>query len=159
MMHLFSQAILLKLLGTILQYGMVFLMFYFLVNLLRSINQDFKVPFQQAENIPNAKRENRPESVHAKLKVIQGQNLLPNSVYDVGESLTIGRNIHTDICIDDDFVSHEHVCIANDEKGFLLTDLRSTNGTFVNGHKVSGKCLLTDGDEIKIGAVTFQFVR
>ncbi len=60
----------------------------------------------------------------------------------------IGRGRDADICVDNrGMISKEHVRIQRDAQGALLVDA-STNGTYVNGRRVSGTCRLAFGDRI-----------
>lgn len=76
----------------------------------------------------------------------------------VGESdsITIGRRESCDIVLEDLVVSGTHAKIEALERGFLLTDLKSKNGTFVNGQMVASQWL-RNGDAIRIGGVTMTF--
>lgn len=77
------------------------------------------------------------------------------SVTRAGRSLTIGRNPECDILFspeESDVVSGEHAKIDVTSKGALLTDLHSTNGTFLDGERVSAPVILKTGQEIRLGA-------
>lgn len=65
-------------------------------------------------------------------------------------TVTIGRNKDNDIQIDDDAVSAYHAKLVSFFKPTYIQDLRSTNGTYVNGERVM-EHTLTDGDIITIG--------
>lgn len=64
--------------------------------------------------------------------------------------MVIGRQDDCDIALDDRKVSRQHACIRREREGYVLTDLHSKNGTFVNGDPVSGEQPLQDGDIIQI---------
>ncbi len=68
----------------------------------------------------------------------------------------IGRSSQADITVDDDGVSRKHVEFRITPQGVILTDLGSTNGTFVEGHKVEAATLL-DGNQITIGRTRILF--
>lgn len=72
---------------------------------------------------------------------------------------TVGRNIKNEIQIDDKAVSHAHAKIFWDEekKAFILNDLASTNGTYINDVEVIQQ-ELKDKDTIKIGQTEFTFI-
>lgn len=73
------------------------------------------------------------------------------------EEVTIlGRSSQADIQIDDSGVSRQHIELRVTPKGVILTDLGSTNGTFVEGHKVEAATLL-DGNQITIGRTRILF--
>jgi len=71
-------------------------------------------------------------------------------------SVTIGRREGNDIVIENLAVSGQHAKIDYSESGFLLTDLKSTNGTFVNDELVSTRWLQHE-DVIIIGKHTLVF--
>jgi two-component system, cell cycle response regulator len=70
-----------------------------------------------------------------------------------GERTVLGRGEKTDIRVLDDGVSREHAAIERDGGKMVLSDLKSTNGTFCNGERTERHDLV-DGDKISIGATT-----
>ena len=72
---------------------------------------------------------------------------------------TVGRSSQNDINIEDKAISHAHAKIFwEDEKAnFVINDLASTNGTFVNDNEVVQQ-KLNDKDVIKIGQTEFTFI-
>jgi pSer/pThr/pTyr-binding forkhead associated (FHA) protein len=80
--------------------------------------------------------------------------------YELASSETlIGRNPTTDVTLLDESISREHAIILYDEEagGFHIEDLQSTNGTKVNGKRISN-AELNDGDEIEVGSTRFRFL-
>lgn len=76
----------------------------------------------------------------------------PNQVYDLSKDIvTLGRDITNDITINDPEVSRHHMRLTRGAGGFTLEDLGSTNGTFVNGQRLTGARPLRDGDMIGLG--------
>src|SRR3984957_3273566 len=72
-------------------------------------------------------------------------------------TIAIGTHPANDVVLDDTTVSRRHATITRRASGFELADLGSTNGTFVNGRRLSDPITLKPGDEIKFGAVRFAF--
>jgi pSer/pThr/pTyr-binding forkhead associated (FHA) protein len=72
---------------------------------------------------------------------------------------TIGRRPANNIAILDPFTSGSHAIITAEEGNFVLTDVGSTNGTFVNGERInpSEPRQLSDGDELTFGQAAFRF--
>ena len=71
---------------------------------------------------------------------------------------TIGRGSYSALSISDVRLSRSHAAIRYiDNEGFYLSDLKSTNGTFLNHKPVSEPILLVDGDLIRLGSLTFSF--
>ena len=68
------------------------------------------------------------------------------------KSLRFGRGQNNDVVISDPTVSEFHCQITLDDNGnFYITDLNSTNGTYVNGTMVQGSAWLKRTDEVRIG--------
>jgi len=65
-------------------------------------------------------------------------------------SLVIGRDETCDLAIQDRQVSRQHASVSLEEDGYIIRDLGSKNGTFINGQVLEGPHLLQDGDEIQI---------
>ena len=77
---------------------------------------------------------------------------IPGKIYplDKGE-LTIGRDVSNEIVINDAEVSRKHARIVLQGGGFVLEDLGSTNGTFVDGQRLMGPHGLRPGELIMLG--------
>jgi len=77
--------------------------------------------------------------------------------FRLADQTTIGRNtVGCDIILPDKKVSDKHARIQREGEEFVIYDLASMNGTFVNGKKVQ-KRMLSDNDEIKVGETSFVF--
>jgi hypothetical protein len=82
----------------------------------------------------------------------------PDNVYPLLDSeYSLGRAPDNTISIADGSVSSRHARILRTPEGFVLEDLQSRNGTFVNGEQVANKRLLTDGDLIRLGKIIMTF--
>jgi transcriptional regulator with GAF, ATPase, and Fis domain len=79
-----------------------------------------------------------------------------HEVIEINEFITIGRDPHCLLELEDPFVSSRHVRIERNQKGFVLRDMRSRNGTFVNGARVA-EAFLEDRDMITLGNTQIQF--
>ena len=75
------------------------------------------------------------------------------------EAVKIGRNDSNDIVIDEDSMSGDHAELHQRAGGnYELTDLNSTNGTRVNGEKLSEPVMLNNGDKVRFGNVEAVYV-
>ena len=77
-----------------------------------------------------------------------------------GGAVVIGRHHSCDLTIRCEDVSRRHAEVRASDSHFEVEDLSSTNGTFVNGEKLSGPRPLLPGDQIEIGSslITFCFI-
>ncbi len=90
------------------------------------------------------------------LRVISGSD--ENKKYDLNRQVTqIGKKIDNQIVILDNAVSRNHAEIEMTSDSYLLRDLGSTNGTYLNDIKVK-EAYLSPGDVIKIGNTEIEFV-
>lgn len=76
--------------------------------------------------------------------------------YPLKGVVSMGRAESNTIVLRDAKVSRQHAQIQQQGNEFVVIDLNSSNGTFVNGQRVE-ECVLTDGDEIQIGDFVMQF--
>ena len=82
---------------------------------------------------------------------------LPPQRIDSDAPVAIGRHPSCEFAIRKSDVSRRHAEIRAVDGGYVLRDLGSTNGTFVNGEPVDGECPLSTGDRIEIGSSTITF--
>jgi pSer/pThr/pTyr-binding forkhead associated (FHA) protein len=76
-----------------------------------------------------------------------------------GDMLLIGRATNNSLAFSTDrSMSAYHAVILRAEGRYLIEDLGSTNGTFVNGQRITGRNVLSDGDSVQIGLKTLLFV-
>jgi hypothetical protein len=83
----------------------------------------------------------------------------PGKTFSLSKNdVIIGRDINTDIVINSAEVSRRHARLRLEGGGYVIEDLGSTNGTFVNGQRLTGRHLLRPGEAINLGeAVTLSF--
>jgi len=87
-----------------------------------------------------------------KLKIVyseDGGSFVEGDIIPIGSKLTIGRNKNNQMVLPSQSVSNYHAIIYFEDGRYMLEDLNSTNGTFINGVMVSKKSL-QPGDEISI---------
>ena len=68
-----------------------------------------------------------------------------------GWSLTIGRGAESDVIVDNTAISRQHTSIQLRDDSYMLTDLGSLNGTFVNGERIGDTVFVSNRDDIKLG--------
>lgn len=75
---------------------------------------------------------------------------------NVNSSFIVGRNDICDVYIDDSKMSRQHFAVEYTDGVFLISDLESANGTFVNGIRVKGRQRLNSGDMILAGTTSIR---
>ena len=77
---------------------------------------------------------------------------MPGKVYEIArDSVTLGRDVTNDVVVNDSEVSRRHTQITLQADGCLIEDLASTNGTFIDGQRVTQPTLLTAGQTLGVG--------
>ncbi len=90
------------------------------------------------------------------LRTLQGID--PGQCFPLeGESVVLGRHPECDIVLEFGAISRRHARIVELDGNHYVEDLRSRNGTFVNGRLVTARRLLCDGDELGICDLVFVF--
>ena len=74
-----------------------------------------------------------------------------------GATATIGRSANNDICVPDRHVSRQHAVITYRDGIFMISDLESANGTFVNDQQIAEAFPLFSGDVVRLFMPTLTF--
>lgn len=77
-------------------------------------------------------------------------------VYELTKDVTIGREEDADLRLDERAVSRQHARLTWNGEHTIVEDLGSTNGTFVNGQRIT-RCALKAGDVIRIGTRSLEY--
>lgn len=102
--------------------------------------------------------ETPPDSKRASLIVTDMTGAARQIELDIYGSFFVGRSEEiNNLSFDDGKLSRQHFVIEADDDGFYISDLNSTNGTFLNGVKLVNKRKLNDKDTIKAGNEKFVF--
>jgi len=142
----------LRLLLLALQLGFVALLYVILFGFARSLLRDLR----SAEMTQIAS-----QSGIGRLAVVESPDDEPavGSTIALGPINSIGRNVNSTIFIDDDFVSGGHAMLTFRGRSWFIEDQGSTNGTYVNGHRIDRAVALSFGDELTIGRVRMRLER
>lgn len=138
-----------ELVSTVFKYIFVFIIFYFIYNIIRMIYLDISSSDSMGkESDTYLKLINRKEQLSFKV----------NEHYYLSNSVRIGRDDSNDIVLKDRFISKVHCQIVKDEGIYYLEDLDSANGTYLNGQEIKDAIELKDKDIIDLGQIEFLFV-
>ncbi|WP_232547377.1 FHA domain-containing protein [Propioniciclava soli] len=138
--------------------GLLWVFILFCGNIIRTDLFGRRVPVADAEERPPAAapraapswRERRAaKSLPSTLRITQGQQ--QGLTMELGQALQIGRSTDCQLILDDDYVSTRHARIVRGERGYLVEDLGSTNGTYLNNERISTPVPFTPNDTLRIG--------
>jgi len=73
------------------------------------------------------------------------------------DEVSLGRGEENDLVVPHASVSRAHARLLRRDGGYELTDLNSTNGTFVDNQPLHGSTMIGDGTEVRLGEITFVF--
>ncbi|WP_322814977.1 FHA domain-containing protein [Chloroflexus sp.] len=132
----------------LLRVAVVFLLYFFLWQVVQVIRRDLA----QTSAAPTL------ASPYGQLVVTSsGQSgVAVGKVFPLNPVTVIGRSPHCDIVLNDSFLSSEHARLEKRGGVWLLEDLNSTNGTFLNGFEVAGLTEVHPGDAIRVGRVELR---
>jgi pSer/pThr/pTyr-binding forkhead associated (FHA) protein len=86
--------------------------------------------------------------------IVQGPN--EGREFEVSGAIVVGRDASAGLVIDDPEASRRHASLSLDGDSLMVEDLGSTNGTFVNGARISAPQKLDNGDKLRIGTTVFE---
>ena len=101
------------------------------------------------------RRHRRPEKPLVTLELRETGEQIPVLFWEN----SIGRSKGSDICVDDPTVSRDHCVLLRRQEGWMVSDIGSKGGTYVNGKKVRDRTQVLIDDEIKVGSTTFVLKR
>lgn len=154
-----------------LKFGFLLVLYLFLVWVCRSAFRDLRrasagpavAPggFGDATGMYSAAARREPEDFRGvpRLRVEIAGGLPHGAAYDLSAGAIIGRGDDIEITLDDSFASAHHARFVAQADTIVLEDLGSTNGTYLNGERLTGPRPLHVGDKIRIGNSEFSFER
>jgi FHA domain len=147
----------LRLLFVALLYGAVLAIFFSLRRELRRGQQD--AAGRSASATVDAERGPGGPSAPPRLTLVEASPLdgAPGRAVTLWGDLTIGRRPPADVLLLDDAVSGRHARFARHNGEWVVEDLASTNGTFVNGRRLTQPVVLQPGDVVVTGGASWRF--
>jgi len=106
---------------------------------------------QELETPPPASRRGRRQRGEPRVLMISQGNQAGLSAELAGGMIMIGRGADCQLILDDDYVSTRHARVVATPNGIYVEDLGSTNGTYVNGQRITAPTTITLADSVRIG--------
>jgi len=136
-----------------LQWLVVVVIFLFFLRVARAVTVQARAP-REAGSPSTTRRRNRRFT----LEFIEPEDRFGERI-ELPSHLEIGRGATSDLVLDDAFVSGRHATLEYGSDGLYLSDLGSTNGTYVNEKVISDTTRLKRGDVVQIGGFVLEVAR
>ncbi|ABR36968.1 MULTISPECIES: FHA domain-containing protein [Clostridium] len=136
-------------------FGIVFIIILYVI-----IYYALKIMYRDVKNGGKKRRPTAAKGSYG-LEIIDSgssKDLKDGSIIPIRSDLTIGRKDDNSIVLCDQHVSGSHARIIIRNSSLFIEDLNSTNGTYLNKNKISGKAKLSNKDEIRIGTAIFKIL-
>jgi pSer/pThr/pTyr-binding forkhead associated (FHA) protein len=143
-----------------LKVGFLVLLYFFIWRIVRSVAKDLRLPQESFVLAPQqAAAAGLGRTNTGLLVVLASPALDPGTERELDSApVTMGRAPENDLVLDtDEFASVRHARIEPRRDGVWLQDLDSTNGTFLNGVKLTRPQKLTPGDVIRVGETDLRY--
>jgi pSer/pThr/pTyr-binding forkhead associated (FHA) protein len=150
----------------VLKIAFIVLLYLFIWRIVRTASKDLRVPQESFILAPQAAREDtvdpRARSAGAaagRLVVVQSPTLREGEEHELdSKPLTFGRGPQNDVTLSgDDYASARHARVEARRDGVWVEDIGSTNGTFLNGIKLTRPRKLTSGDVVRVGETELRY--
>lgn len=143
-----------------LKFGFLAVLYLFLLWIARSALRDLRgttAPAPDATGFHPVPGHGEPAGGDAWLVAARGGGLTQGERFDLIGGLSIGRSQEADLQIEDRYASGLHARIFSRDGRSYVEDMRSTNGTELNGAPLRGEAELMDGDVVRIGDTELRF--
>ena len=142
----------------LLQVGFVVLLYLFIWRVIRVASRDMAVGQESMVLRPVRPAAAVAERASGRLVVMQSPELAEGTSIEIGRDLVAGRDENLEIPLGaDGYASGRHARFARGQEGDVVEDLHSTNGTYVNGDRLTGVRRLVAGDVVTIGQTQLTY--
>ena len=149
---------------TLLKFVLLALLYLFVARTVRVFATDLAPSKRRATPSPRPavaapSEPNRRSRRIPKELVLHPPGGSPRVVALAGHGVVLGRGPNADVFVEDVYVSDEHAEVLSDDGSWSIRDLGSTNGTFLNGAKVTRPTPLAVGDQVRVGKTRVEVRR
>ncbi len=140
---------------TLLRLGFLALVWFFFIRIAQAIWTSVGPvagPQPALDGAVKNSRRNRKNPAVVILEPLEHAGL----VFAVEDQLTIGRSASCDVTLDDTFVSSHHARVARTDSGLMVSDLGSTNGTYVDRQRVTTPIPIGRGSRLQVGSTVME---
>jgi hypothetical protein len=148
----------------VLKIAFIVLLYLFIWRIVRTASKDLRMPQESFILAPSQANE-----LHAVRDAGPGERgrlvVVSSPTLEAGEGrivdsapITVGRGPQNDVALDgDDYASAKHARIEPRRDGVWVEDIGSTNGTYLNGIKLTRARKLTPGDVVRVGETELRY--
>lgn len=147
---------------TLLRLSFLFLLWVFVFLVVSALRRDLAAPSSTpvaGASIPppTQQRHARRRAKHTASKLVVVEGTLAGTVIPLGSSpVSMGRAADCTVVLDDDYASSHHCRIYPHEDAWVVEDLGSTNGTWIDRTRVTGPTALAMGQPLRIGRTVVE---
>ena len=147
---------------TVLKIVLLLLLYFFIWRAVRTISVDL---YGRRAGEPKKSREPKTKPIARKGKgapkrvVILDDRGRKVGQHSLSGTMQIGRGTACEIRPEDTYLSQVHARLASRGSGWVVEDMGSTNGTYLNGRKVTVPTELAAGDRVQVGKTILEFRR
>jgi pSer/pThr/pTyr-binding forkhead associated (FHA) protein len=147
----------------LLKAGFLVLLYLFIWRIVRTASRDLRLPQESFILGPQQAAamglREQPQLSMGRLVVIKSTVIDENTEFELDSAgISIGRGRPNDVALDgDEFASATHARVEPRRDGVWIEDVGSTNGTFVNGIRLSRPRKLAVGDLVRVGETDLRF--
>lgn len=150
------------LLLTALRIGFLLVLWWFILTIVSVLRRDLQAPRDakpltpaRTRRTPSPRPTLRSRRGSTGLLIVEGP--LTGTVVPLGTTpITIGRAPDSTVVVDDDFASAQHARLVPNGIHWMVEDLGSTNGTYIDRTRVNGPTVLKPGSTLRIGRTALE---
>ena len=141
----------------LLKYLFLAVLYIFVARAIRAIYVELKPSATQSQPArKSGKTKTRSnKKAPARAAVVEGDTM-KGKVFPLGDEFIVGRADKCHLILEDNYVSQVHARIFAKDGSFMVEDLGSTNGTYLNRKTVDAPTELRRGDRVKIGKTVLE---
>jgi pSer/pThr/pTyr-binding forkhead associated (FHA) protein len=145
---------------SLLKLCLLALLYLFFLRVLWAVWNEIRAPKEERAITPKQTRSDRRKAVvpAGRLVVLEPASQ-KGTMFDLGSELTVGRAAGCHMSLPEDtFVSQLHARVFDREGQIYVEDLGSTNGTYLNGRRLTAPTPMRTGDNLQIGSTKLEAI-
>ena len=139
----------------LLKYAFLAVLYIFIARAVKAVYVELK-PGNPGSASPGVARSSPRKAKGAPKKAVVIEGPARGKTFDISDELIVGRADKCHLVLDDTYVSQVHARIFSKGETYVLEDLGSTNGTYLNRRRITSPTEVQRGDRIKIGKTVLE---